>query len=378
MMSDALKSLQQNHPDRYQAFLEYCDETSKDLLQLNDFQVDAVLGFWLQAQPWYGEPVRKMELANSSFSKNYAAYKNALHELQKMAGALLGLAIGDALGAPLEFRSRCRFTPISDMTVGGKFEMRLGEWTDDTAMALCLADSLIECNGFDAQDQMDRYIRWGNEGYNSTRSHAFGVGKTVAKALMNYQRSGDPYSGSKVPESAGNGSLMRIAPIAIFYAHDRDDSLKYAVLSSKTTHAAEECVQACTYFVDILINAFGCNDKEKVLTPSFSTELFSERLKEVVEQKCFSAKSADEIVGSGYVVESLEAALWAFWHHDSFEQVVLAAANLGDDSDTTAAIAGQLAGAFYGTDNIPAHWRKRLMRSDHIYDVAWNLSQHTG
>lgn len=302
--------------------------------------------------------------------------KNLAIDLEdRVAGSLLGLAIGDALGAPLEFKLRGRFTPITEMVEGGKFQMRLGEWTDDTAMALCLADSLIECNGFDAKDQMDRYWRWGDEGYNSTRTRAFGVGKTVARALMKYHKTGEPYSGSESPEAAGNGSLMRIAPIAIYFSNDRNNALRYAELSSKTTHAAEECIQACMFFVDSLINVFeGRKDKREILTPSFKTDHLSERLKGVIENRSYADKSSDEILGSGYVVESLEAALWAFWNHDSFEDAVLAAANLGDDSDTTAAITGQIAGAYYGLSAIPRHWLEKLYHSKHIQQVASNCS----
>lgn len=299
--------------------------------------------------------------------------KKLQFQYDKKIAALLGLAIGDAVGAPLEFKQRGRFSPITGMVSGGKFQMRLGEWTDDTAMALCLADSLIECNGFDAKDQMDRYWLWGDEGYNSTRSRAFGVGKTVAKSLMRYKRSGSPYSGSEAPETAGNGSLMRIAPIAIYFSKDRADALKYAELSSKTTHAAEECIQACVYFVDVLVNAFeGRKDKREILTPSFNTDHFSERLKGVIEKRSYANKSSDEVIGSGYVVESLEAALWVFWHHDSFEDAVLAAANLGDDSDTTAAITGQIAGAYYGESSIPSNWIDNLYESERIRQIAIN------
>ncbi len=290
----------------------------------------------------------------------------------KARGALLGLACGDAVGTTLEFCPRDRFGPVTDMIGGGKFRLAPGEWTDDTSMALCLADSLLECEGFDARDQMERYWRWANEGYNSVRPHPIGMGKTVVQALRNYRKTNDPYSGSTEDKSAGNGSLMRLAPVAIYYSSDLDDAIYFAKLSAATTHQAPDCLSATGWFAELLVRAMTDEcDKHTLLSPPFKAEL-SPNI-QVIANGSYHTKTRDQIKGSGWVVESLEAALWAFWHGTSFEEAVLLAVNLGDDADTTAAITGQLAGACYGLGSIPEAWLSKLYIGDHIDHLAKEL-----
>lgn len=290
--------------------------------------------------------------------------------MDRASACLLGLAVGDAVGAAVEFLPRGRFRPLTDMTGGGKFRVAKGEWTDDTAMALCLADSLIACQGFDPLDQMQRYCRWVNEGYNATRPEAFGIGKTVLEAVLSFQVSGNPYSGRSEVRFSGNGSLMRIAPIAIAYANQPEEAWRYAALSSRVTHAAPACVQACQYVTQVLMRAWGGVDKATLLDAAGLPPLDS--LSEVLSGN-FKRKTADDVRGSGYVIASLEAALWAFWHTDSFRDAMLAAANLGDDADTTAAICGQIAGAHYGRAAIPPEWLAALHWREHIEQVACRL-----
>jgi ADP-ribosyl-[dinitrogen reductase] hydrolase len=135
----------------------------------------------------------------------------------RFRGCLLGLTIGDAVATTLEFKQPKSFKPISDMVGGGPFRLKPGEWTDDTSMALCLATSLVEKNGFDPKDQMNRYCRWWKTGYLSSNGRCFDIGNTVAEALQLYQKTGDPIAGSTNPHSAGNGSIMRLAPVPMFY-----------------------------------------------------------------------------------------------------------------------------------------------------------------
>jgi ADP-ribosyl-[dinitrogen reductase] hydrolase len=197
---------------------------------------------------------------------NRAGIRHAPPPVERAEGCLLGLACGDAVGAAVEFRPRGRFAPLTDMIGGGKFRLRRGEWTDDTAMALCLADSLLAKGGFDALDQMQRYLRWANEGYNSCRPYAFGIGKTVALALGRFARTGDPYSGSADPRSSGNGSLMRLAPIPLFFAASYGQALDHAEQSSRTTHASVECLASCRYLAHAILRALdGEPDKWKLL-----------------------------------------------------------------------------------------------------------------
>jgi ADP-ribosyl-[dinitrogen reductase] hydrolase len=287
-------------------------------------------------------------------------------------GALLGLATGDAVGTTLEFRPRGTFAPITDMVGRGPFGLAPGEWTDDTSMALCLGTSLVECGGFDAQDQMERYCRWMEEGYLSSTGHCFDIGNTVRDALGSYRTTGEPYSGPVAAHTAGNGSLMRLAPVVMFAAPCRERALSLAAESSRTTHGAAECIEACQLFAVFLLRALAGASREEILT---RVEIPLTRPKlAAIAGLAFLAKDADAIHGTGYVVASLEAALWCFAHTHTFRDAVLAAANLGDDADTTAAICGQLAGAHYGASGIPADWREKLALRNEIEALADQLA----
>ncbi|KFZ39188.1 ADP-ribosylglycohydrolase [Shewanella mangrovi] len=285
----------------------------------------------------------------------------------KARGCLIGLAIGDAVGTTLEFQPRGSFTPIDDMVGGGPFSLKKGYWTDDTSMALCLGHSLVESDGFDAHDQMMRYCEWMDNGYMSSIGICFDVGSTVATALRRFQKTGEPFSGAKNRWSSGNGCLMRMAPVAIFYQEDSQKAEFYGGESSLTTHASELCHDASRYFAKLLMHLINGADKQIYQQLSYTP-----RTAEINAIKAgeFVSKSRDEIKGSGYVIDSLEAALWCFTHSESYPECVLLAANLGDDADTTAAIAGQLAGAFYGYQHIRPDWRQALHQHDEILKLA--------
>ena len=298
---------------------------------------------------------------------------------QRYQGSLLGLAAGDAVGTVAEFKRPGTFPPVTDMTGGGPFRLRPGQWTDDTSMALCLADSLVACGGFDATDQMSRYVRWWKEGYLSSNGVCFDIGITVSDALSRYRDTGEPFAGSTDPYSAGNGSLMRLAPAPLFFASDPGLAIRMSGESSRTTHGATTCVDACRYFGGLLVGAVQGLDKATVLSPRYSPvpELWERQplcaeIDEIAAGS-FKSKEPPEIVGSGYVVKSLEAALWAFYHSTDFRHGCLKAVNLGDDADTTAAIYGQIAGAYYGVDGIPAEWRERITMGEFIIQLADGL-----
>ncbi|HEU0296251.1 MAG TPA: ADP-ribosylglycohydrolase family protein [Anaerolineales bacterium] len=285
-------------------------------------------------------------------------YSKDISTLDRFRGCLLGLAIGDAVGTTVEFMQRGSFPKVVDMVGGGPFHLQPGQWTDDTSMALCLATSLVTKKGFDANDQMGRYWRWYKEGYLSSTGEFFDIGNTVRDALERYHQTRNSFSGSTSPNMAGNGSLMRLAPIPIFYFPDLQQILHFAAESSRTTHGATECLEACQLFSEMLFNAFSVKDKESVLFKT-TFEPSMPKIKEIAFGN-YRDKHVDEIKGSGYVVESLEAALWCFYRAASFEETILQAANLGDDADTTAAICGQIAGAFYGETGIPEKWLNKL------------------
>lgn len=297
-------------------------------------------------------------------------------DLNHFRGCLLGLAVGDAVGTTVEFMPRGSFSPLTDMVGGGPFHLQPGQWTDDTSMALCLATSLITKKGFDPIDQMERYWNWYRNGYLSSTGECFDIGNTIRGALERYQQFDNPFSGDTSPNSAGNGSLMRLAPIPIFYFPDLQKMMHFAAESSRTTHGATECLEACQLFAEMLFNAFSGMDKEAILLKT----TFQPSMPNIknIAMGSYRSKGVDQIKGSGYVVQSLEAALWCFYHTDSFESAILQAANLGDDADTTAAICGQLAGAYYGETRIPEKWLKKLYMRSEIADLVDHLLELKG
>jgi ADP-ribosyl-[dinitrogen reductase] hydrolase len=296
-------------------------------------------------------------------------------------GALLGLAVGDALGTTLEFKAPGTFKPITDMIGGGPFGLQPGQWTDDTSMALCLAESLIEKRCFDPKDQMDRYCRWWKKGYLSSTGTCFDIGVTVRHSLESYLRTGKPFAGSTDPFTAGNGSLMRLAPVPLAFRADFGSTIHNAAESSRTTHGATSTIDACRYFAGLLLGALAARSKEEILSPLFcpgpdrdywQRHALCPAIAEIASGS-FKQKEPPAIVGSGFVVRSLEAALWAFHHSDSFHEGALRAVNLGNDADTTGAIYGQLAGAFYGVHGIPQAWLEPLAMRKLINEMAGAL-----
>lgn len=302
-----------------------------------------------------------------------------MNKLERYRGSLLGLAVGDALGAPLEGLPLGSFEPLDGMVGGGFHDVEPGQWTDDTSMALCLAESLVEKRGFDPVDQLERYVRWFREGHLSSKGYCFGIGNTTKEALLRFEQTGEPYSGSTGPDRAGNGSIMRLAPVPLFFAQRPQEAIERSAQSSLTTHGAGEAVDGCRYLGALLVGAASGAGKEELLSERYcpvSGYWEEHPLAPGIDQVAsgsFNRKEPPEIEGSGYVVRSLEAALWAFHKSDSFEEGCLLAANLGDDADTTAAVYGQLAGAFYGEEEIPASWRVKLAHRSLIEDLAEKL-----
>lgn len=296
-------------------------------------------------------------------------------------GALLGLAVGDALGTTLEFKSPGSFTPITDMVGGGPFSLKPGEWTDDTSMALCLAESLIERPTFDPIDQLERYVQWWRKGYLSSNGRCFDIGGTVRSALSRYERSHEPYCGLTDPDSAGNGSLMRLAPVPMRYAADPVAAIERSGESSRTTHGAQAAVDACRYFGGLIVGALNGASKDGLLStryapaPRYWLDHPLHPAIDEIARGSFKSKQPPAIKGTGYVVNALEAALWAFQRSASFREGSLLAVNLGDDADTTGAIYGQLAGAYYGVDQIPSAWREKLAKRELIESLAQRLWQ---
>ena len=256
------------------------------------------------------------------------------------------------------------------MVGGGPFRLPPGGWTDDTSMALALADSLVTCGTLDCRDLMDRFVRWWREGEYSHTGSAFDIGNTIRAALEQYERTGDQMAGSTDPWAAGNGSLMRLAPIALRFWNDRARLSRAAAQQSRTTHGAEEAVDACRAFADMLADAISRKPRPDVLAPKAFEG--ATRISEILGGS-WRKRARDEIRSSGYVVDTLKAAIWSVARTGNFRNAVLLAANLADDADTVAAVTGQLAGGIYGLSGIPTHWLDRIAWKDRLLDTAQRL-----
>lgn len=286
-------------------------------------------------------------------------------------GCLLGLACGDAVGTTVEFKPRGSFPDVTDMLGGGPFKLQPGQWTDDTSMALCLGESLLRKDGFDPADQMGRYLNWWQWGYLSATGECFDIGSTVRQALSEYQEHGQPFAGATDPQTAGNGSLMRLAPVVLFHYPDLAQVREFAGASSRTTHGAAEAIECCQLLAGLLAKALAGASRAELQT--LDDPHLGQPKVMALARGHYLDKRRDQIRGNGYCVDALEAALWCFQHSDSYAQAVLAAANLGDDTDTTAAIVGQLAGAFYGVLGIPPQWLAKLHMGEEIRAMADDL-----
>ncbi len=305
--------------------------------------------------------------------------------LSRFRGSLLGLAVGDALGAPVEFKPRGSFPSITGFRGGGPFNLNPGDWTDDTSLALCLAESLVERCGFDPRDQAERYVRWWKEGHLSCTGNCFDIGNTTKASLQRFIDTGNPYSGPTNPETGSNGSLMRLAPVPLYFHTNPQEAIEYSGLSSKTTHGALAAIDSCRYLGAVIIGALKGIQKEELFASRYvlvagiwsKTPLTPDV--DTVAGGSFKRLEPPVIKALGTAVKTLEAALWAFSKSRSFEEGCLLAVNLGDDSDTVGAVYGQLAGTYDGVDSIPNKWRNELSKVavlENITEKLFNASQY--
>ena len=289
----------------------------------------------------------------------------------RAVGCLFGLALGDALGTTLEFSARDSKPPVTDLVGGGPFKLKPGEWTDDTSMALCLADSLLANTSVVPLDLIRRFKKWRDEGHNSVNGRCFDIGIATSQAINRFTKDGNPLAGSIEADSAGNGSIMRLAPVPVFYAHDVAAAEAAAVVQSQTTHAAQECLDACRLMTRILVRLIGDGDWEDAIAVD-ARDFEMPKIRKLAAGE-WKGRKRQQIRSTGYVVDTLEAALWAVDSTDTFEQAVLLAVNLGHDADTVGAVAGQLAGARYGYQAIPKMWASQVAWSDRIVGLALAL-----
>lgn len=306
----------------------------------------------------------------------------------KIESGLFGLAIGDALGVPVEFysRSSLKANPVSEMTGYGTHYQSLGTWSDDSSLTFCLAESL--CKGFDLSDIARNFVKWYSTELWTPHGQVFDIGIATRNAIHNIAKGHEPeLCGGFEEKDNGNGSLMRILPLVFYLQNEKDIAVTYQKVKavSSITHAHFRSVFACFIYVVYCLEIL--KDKDKFEAYKEMQHVLSKFLEDKkynpVEIELFdrilnndiSAYPEVNIHSSGYVLYSLEASFWCFLNSDSYEETVLKAVNLGGDTDTTAAIAGGLAGVYYGTENIPEKWIEQLVRTNDIKDLGERLSK---
>ncbi len=296
---------------------------------------------------------------------------------ERFQGAFVGLAVGDALAAHTQFRKPGSFAPVGDLLGGGPFDVPRGAWTDDTALALLAAESLLE-RGSDVRDQVARFSRWQRDGYGSATGQCVGISANVARALAAAQYKGKPFAGSHDPQSPDKDPLSRIAPIVMYHLAQPAEAIARAVDSARITAQAPIVLDCVRLLAAMLHQALTGKDKAAILRPPRELWAGTATRPEVmgIYEGSYDRRAAQEISGGGNAASALEAALWAFNRGATFREGALLAANLGRDCDVVTAVYGQLAGAYLGVSAIPGIWRNSLMRQDVIIDSADRLLAH--
>ena len=299
----------------------------------------------------------------------------------RFRGSLVGLAVGDALGATVEFKKPGSFVPPTELVGGGPFKLKPGEWTDDTSQALCLAESLVERGGFNAGNCMSRLYRWMTQGHLSVNGKCFDIGTSASASLREFGRTGDPYQGR--PDRDTNGALMRLAPVPLTYAGLPGEAIRYAELATKMTHGGAETIAASRYLAGLLVGA-ACGAGHAALfppgalyVPCFDPQSWRNALTDSVASVGRGEHPATPRAGFS-ALACLDAAIWAVRGAADFESAVCRAVALGEDSDTVGAVAGQLAGAIWGHRSIPQRWRDGVAWHDRIVATADGLYALSG
>ncbi len=289
--------------------------------------------------------------------------------LDRSIGALLGLAIGDALGAPFEGLERDSYSRVSDYASGGVYGTEPGAWTDDTAMAICLAESLLARGGVDEHDLLERFLRWYRAGENSADGFAIGISEKTRAILESFGRSGQIDAAAEV-ENSGNGAIMRLAPVAIYFRESAVDARRAAMRQARVTHTAGAALEAAGLFAELLVVGMRTGDPDMVL--SAAVRVTHPDLAGISDHP---RKRREEISSAPRAVDTLEAALWCLHRGGDLEGAVVEAVNLGGDTDTLGAVAGQLAGAIFGASAIPQRWLDTLLPRARLAELARRLHQ---
>lgn len=296
---------------------------------------------------------------------------------EQIYGGFFGFCVGDALGVPVEFTSRIerKKDPVQEMRAYGTHSQAMGTWSDDSSLTFCLIESLIK--GYDISDIAHIFCKYYDEAYWTPYNEIFDIGNTTVEAIGKMKRGIKPTEcGGKTEKDNGNGSLMRILPLAFFLkGYSPDQRIKMVEEVSSLTHAHKRSKLACIMYVEYVMNLLDKKNKQDALTEMISfikqycmNEYYDEMKNyDRILSKSILSLEENEIRSSGYVVDTLEAALWAFLMTDSYQNTVFKCINLGDDTDTVAAIAGGLAGVFYGIQQIPTNWIQCLAKKEEIY-----------
>jgi len=295
---------------------------------------------------------------------------SSLHS--RKLGSILGLVVGDAIGAASVYQQMGSFPPVTGMVGGGPFNLPAGAWTDDGSMALCLAESLVEAGCFDAQDQMRRYVRWWREGHLSSVGRCFDIGIAVHQALVRFERTSNPLAGSPDAHGASSGSIARLAPVVAWASASVPLALKLARESSRTTHRSADAVDGCELLARLILGAY---QGENVTLPMAAVlTAWSPALHRVARMHGAGGEAPPQ-PPTGNVVEALGCARWCVARGGNFRDAVLLAANLGGEADTIAAVTGQIAGARHGVEAIPVEWIDRLAMRDRVLELAEGVAR---
>lgn len=301
--------------------------------------------------------------------------------IKTVKGAIFGLAVADALGVPVEFESRekLRENPVDKMLGFGSHDVPKGTWSDDTSMTLYTLNSIAQKGKIDLEDNILEFSKWAEDGYMTPHGEMFDIGRTTLTSLRNYWNCKNVYNcGGKSEYDNGNGSLMRIIPVSLFN-HLKNLSQKESIQNihevSALTHAHERSLIACGIYDFTMQELIKFPDKSTVNIALKKAEKYYKDYKEIKHYKRifdekFMYSDVSLIKSSGYVVDTLEAAIWCLLNTDGYKECVLKAINLGDDTDTIGAVAGGLAGILYGYDSIPKKWISTLVKSDMIYKLC--------
>jgi ADP-ribosylglycohydrolase len=296
-----------------------------------------------------------------------------------MFGGLFGFCVGDALGVPVEFSTRDerKRDPIKEMRAYGTYHQPFGTWSDDTSLTLCLIESIN--NHYSVQRVADNFMKYYKYGYLTPYCEVFDIGKSTKNAIDKMIHGVEPVDcGGKTEQDNVNGSLMRVLPLA-YYVKNMLPIKQIEIVEevSSLTHSHKRSKLACIFYIEFVINLLNGNKKDEAykntieFVKKYCKEIYSEEIENYrrILDGTIASYNEEQIKSSGYVIETIEAALWSFLTTDSYNEAVLKAINLGGDTDTIAAIVGGMAGTYYGFQSIPDNWVQNLARKEEIYEM---------